>query len=156
MIAAAKVALAYNIKSGTNDWVGPIGDIALGRGSGRKIRNGITAVATACLLLVVGLNWINAETPDTAKLRPRELSDISRYLKTAYRNGHGSGSLVIGSVDEKWHSLSNELQVEAAQEMRNRLAVENIQDAMIYDARRLLQIHVASGKIRRPILGPDR
>jgi len=155
MIAAAKEAQADLRKPGTGGWVGPIGDIALGKGTGRKIRNGITAVATLCLLLMVGLNWINAETPDTANLRPRELSDISRYLKTAYRNGQGSGSLVIGLVDEEWHSLSNELQVEAVQEMRSRLAVEKIHDAMIYDTKRQLQIHVASGKIRRPLRDSD-
>jgi len=102
-------------------------------------------------LIAGGLNWINAATPDTVNLRPRELSDISRYLKTAYRNGNGSGALVIGQVDEAWHALSNELQVEAAQAMGLRFAKENIQDAMIFDANRRIQIHLASGEIRRPV-----
>jgi len=151
MIAAANAAQTELNKSDGDRWVNPVGMIVLSEGAGRKLRGGIAAVAGVCLLIAIGLNWINAETPDTAKLRPRELSDISRYLKTAYRNGQGSGSLVIGLVDEEWHSLSNELQVEAVQEMRSRLAEEKIHDAMVYDTKRQLQIHVASGKIRRPL-----
>lgn len=132
-------------------WVTPVKKIALGEGAGRKIRGGVAAVAILGLLIAGGLNWINAATPDTVNLRPRELSDISRYLKTAYRNGNGSGALVIGQVDEAWHALSNELQVEAAQAMGLRFAKENIQDAMIFDANRRIQIHLASGEIRRPV-----
>jgi hypothetical protein len=156
MIAAAREAQADLKESGSRGWVTPAGNIAIGEGTGQKIRAAFAAVAVACLLVVVGLNWINTETPDTTNLRPKELSDISPYLKTAYRNGNGSGALVIGLVDPEWHTLSNELQVEAVQDMKIRLAVENVQDAMIYDAKRQLQIQVASGKIRRPTSGSGR
>jgi hypothetical protein len=132
-------------------WVAPAGMIVLGEGNGRKIRAAFAAVAAVCLLAVVSLNLINAETPDTAKLRPRELSDISPYLKNAYRNGNGSGALVIGLVDPEWHSLSNERQIEAAQVMSTHLSEEKVREAMIYDAKRQLKIHIVSGKIRRPI-----
>jgi hypothetical protein len=60
--------------------------IAIDDGTGRNFRGGVAAVAALCLLVSLALNWINAEATDTANLRPRELSDISRYLKTAYRN----------------------------------------------------------------------
>jgi len=152
MHAAVREAQDRLTESGTRAWVAPLGKIALGEGTGKKIRGGVAAVAALCLLVAVGLNLINAETPDTTNLRPRELSDISRYLKTAYRNGNGSGALVIGRVDEEWHALSNELQVEAAEAMRIRLAEEKVRDAMVYDAKRRLQIHIASGRIRRPLL----
>ena len=125
--------------------------VALGEGTGRKIRTAFAAVSAVCLLSVISLNMINAETPDTAKLRARELSVISPYLKNAYRNGNGSGALVIGVVDPKWHSLSNEHQLEAAQVMSTHLSEEKVREAMIYDAKRQLKIHIVSGKIRRPV-----
>ena len=83
--------------------------------------------------------------------RPRQLSDISPYLKNAYRNGNGSGALIIGTVDPEWHSLSNERQIEAAQVMSTHLSEEKVREAMVYDAKRQLKIHIVSGKIRRPI-----
>lgn len=152
MQTAVREAQAKLTGSGAGSWVAPVGKFAFGEGTGRKIRGGVAAVVALCLLAAVGFNLINAETPDTTNLRPRELSDISRYLKTAYRNGNGSGALVIGRVDEDWHALSNELQVEAAEAMRIRLAEEKVRNAMIYDTDRRLQIHIASGKIRRPVL----
>jgi hypothetical protein len=152
MQAAVRDAQSKLAKSGPRSWVAAGGNIVLGEDVGQKIRGGVAAVAALCILTAVGLNLINAETPDTTNLRPRELSDISRYLKTAYRNGNGSGALVIGQVDEDWHALSNELKVEAAEAMKIRLAEEKVRDAMIYDSKRQIQIHVASGKVRRPLL----
>ena len=117
---------------------------------------GVLTAVSICLFLIVGFNLISAEKSDVAELRPRQLSDISRYLKSAYRNGDGSGALVIGQVDEEWQGLSQELRVEAAQEMRRALEVEQVMNAMIYDGDHRLQIHLASGQIRRPLpVGAD-
>ncbi len=154
MLAAARAAQAEMRDSRARDWVDPAGMVALGEGTGRKIRTAFAAVAAVCLLSVISLNMINAETLDTAKLRARELSDISPYLKNAYRNGNGSGALVIGLVDPEWHSLSNERQMEAAQVMSTHLSEEKVREAMIYDAKRQLKIHIVSGKIRRPVPVP--
>jgi hypothetical protein len=151
MVAAARAAQAEMRGTQGRDWVDPGGMVELGEGSGRKLRVAFAAVASVCLLAVVSLNLINAEKPDTAKLRPRQLSDISPYLKNAYRNGNGSGALIIGTVDPEWHSLSNERQIEAAQVMSTHLSEEKVREAMVYDAKRQLKIHIVSGKIRRPI-----
>lgn len=89
-------------------------------------------------------------------LRPHELSQISHYLKTAYRNDNGSGIMVIGQVEDEWHTLSNELQVEEALAMGHRLAEENVHTATIYDVRRRLQIQFRGGKIRQPLRDSGR
>jgi hypothetical protein len=157
MLAAAREATDELGGFRSRNWVAPVRRVALGETrTDRKIRSGVVATVASCLLLIVGFNLISAEKSDIAELRPRQLSDISRYLKSAYRNGEGSGALVIGQVDEEWQGLSQELRVEAAREMRRALEEEHVMDAMIYDADHRLQIHLASGQIRRPLpVGAD-
>ena len=157
MLAAAREAALQLPGFRSGNWVAPVRRIALGETStDRKIRSGVLTAVSICVLLIVGLNLIGAERSEIADLRPRQLSDISRYLKSAYRNGDGTGALVIGQVDEEWQGLSQELRVEAAQEMRRALEEEHVMNAMIYDADHRLQIHLASGQIRRPLpVGAD-
>jgi hypothetical protein len=155
MLAAAREAEAELRGSIGKNWVAPVRRVALGEdGMARKIRGGIVAAVACTMVIIAAVNWIRAEAPEIAELRPRQLSDISLYLKTAYRNGNGSGALVIGRVDEHWHALSKEMQIEAATEMRLQFLNEEVKDAMIYDADYRLQIHLASGEIRQPV--PDR
>jgi len=152
MIEAATEAQA-SLKGGTGNWVGPMREIALGETqSGRRIRGGVAAAAIVSVLLALAFNVVQSSEVEVADLRPRELSDISPYLQTAYRNGNGSGVLVIGRVDSDWHGLEGHERVAAAEKMRTRFLSEKVRDVMIYDENRRLQIQIAGGKLRKPSL----
>ncbi len=150
MVAAAREARAELIDSETSGWVAPVRKFAIGEGRGQKIRAAVAAAVLVCLLVVVAVNLILAEPPDLADMGADQLSAISPYLTAAQRNGSGSGVLVIGRVSGEWARLSEKDKIEAAQAMAGRLADQDVKDAMIYDQVHRLQIHVASGKLRRP------
>ena len=150
MVAAAREAQAELIGSETKAWVAPARKFAIDEGKGQKIRAAVAAAVLVCMLVVAAVNFILAEAPDLADMGAEQLSAISPYLTTAQRNGEGSGVLVIGRVSGEWARLSEKDKIEAAQAMAGRLADQDVKDAMIYDQVHRLQIHVASGKLRRP------
>jgi hypothetical protein len=150
MVAAAREAQAELIGSETKGWVVPARKFAIGEGRGQKIRAAVAAALLVCLLVVAAVNFILAEAPDLADMGAEQLSAISPYLTTAQRSRKGSGVMVIGRVSGEWARLSEKDKIEAAQAMAGRLADQDVKDAMIYDQVYRLQIHVASGKLRRP------
>jgi hypothetical protein len=97
-------------------------------------------------------NLVGTTKSEVTTMAPRQLSTFSPHLKSAYRNGRGDGALLIGHVDATWNDLTPRERSVAALEMRDRLLAENVQDAMIYDSKRRLQIHLASGELRRPAI----
>jgi hypothetical protein len=150
MLAFAREAKAELGGFRKGDWVGPVSLIIYGKGTGRQIRSALVSLAAIGVFIFGGLNLISGEKSDVSELRPRQLSDISRYLKSAYRNENGAGKLVIGQVDDAWYDLEGEERLEAAREMRQALLEANVSDAMIYGARNQLLVYLASGELRKP------
>jgi hypothetical protein len=155
MVAFAKAAKAELTGFRKGDWVGPVSMIVYGKGTtGGQIRSALASLVAVGLFMAIGLNTIRTEETEVVVLPPRDLSNISHYLKSAYRNDQGRGTLVIGQVDREWSELSHEERLEVADDMRREFEVENIRDAMIYDDQRRLQIYLASGSIRKPLPVP--
>ncbi len=150
MRAAAREAVEELRGSRARERVAPVRRNAEAREARPRPRRGLMVAAFLLAIALIGFNLTGRAPADTRVLRARELSDLSPYLKTAYRNGGGSGELVIGQVDEAWSSLAPPDRVEAARSMGRHLLERDIRDAMIYDANHRLQIHLASGRLRKP------
>lgn len=150
MLAFAREAQAELGGFRKGDWVGPVSLIVYGKGTGRQIRSALVSMVAVGILVFGGINLISGDETDVAELRPRQLSDISRYLKSAYRNDKGSGQLVIGQIDEAWYDLEGDERLEAAHEIREAFLEANVSDAMIYGARNQLLVYLASGELRKP------
>jgi hypothetical protein len=128
----------------------------LGAEGGRRAPIRMAALATVLALILLALVNLILDAPSTvAELGPRELSDASRYLASAYRDGNGEGRLLIGRVDPEWHGLSNQQKRRAALEMGRRLDADGISKILVYTEDMRIAIDYAGGQLRVPKTAPE-
>jgi hypothetical protein len=121
----------------------------VGLGGTRKKAIAAAALVTIALGLVLS-NVIGLMPSDVKTLSSGSLRDTSSYLQSAYRNEKGRGGLMIGRVDSLFAELSIEGKIEAAEEMVESFEIQGIREAMLYDARGMMQVHYAAGQLHRP------
>jgi hypothetical protein len=121
----------------------------VGLGGTRKKAIAAAALVTIAVGLVLS-NVIGLMPSDVKTLSSGSLRDTSSYLQSAYRNEKGRGGLMIGRVDSLFAELSIEGKIEAAEEMVESFEIQGIREAMLYDARGMMQVHYAAGQLHRP------
>jgi len=78
-----------------------------------------------------------------------QLGLLSPFLVEGQRNGQGHGPGFVGTVDERWTSLSPEERQTAAEMLVLRLRERGLQQVMVYDRDRALRIQaIGSQPIR--------
>jgi hypothetical protein len=104
------------------------------------------------ILWMLGANVAERPVDVFHQLGSHELASASPYMQSAYRDRKGTGRRVVGTIDPRWTALEPEERVEVARAMAQRLRLRAVQELMVYDDRRLLQIHYAGGELRIPHL----
>lgn len=113
------------------------------------------AFALVTIAIVAGIAVARAPSGAVATLRARELSRISPHVASAYRSDAGRGGLLIGRLDASFEKLDADARAEALAEMKSQLRREGLREAMLYDEKGALRVHIANGTIRRPLPASD-
>ena len=107
---------------------------------------GIGAAAVVALL-----NYQSGSDVRSAHLlSPAQVAAVSRYLDSAYRDGHGHGPTFFGTLSLQWNGLSPRARREEAARMGRDLARSGVEQVMLFDQNRALQVHYAGGKLVFP------
>jgi hypothetical protein len=83
-------------------------------------------------------------------LSPADLTALSSYLDSAYRDGHGHGPTFFGTLNPKWNGLSPRAQREEAMRLGGDLARSGVDQVMLFDRKRALRIHYVGGNLLFP------
>jgi hypothetical protein len=83
-------------------------------------------------------------------LSPADLTTVSRYLDSAYRDGHGHGPTFFGTLSPQWNALSARAQREEAMRLGLDLARSGVDQVMLFDRKRALRVHYAGGDLLFP------
>ena len=73
---------------------------------------------------------------------------VSKYLSSAYRDGEGSGPLLVGQVRIDWHRLDIAAKRKVATDMIARVSDSGVRRLIVYDDNYRPVIQYASGKLR--------
>ena len=77
-----------------------------------------------------------------------QLVKVSKYLSSAYRDGEGSGPLMVGRVHVDWHRLNTVEKRVVANDMIKRVGDDGVKRLIVYDDNYRPVIQYASGQLR--------
>jgi hypothetical protein len=106
------------------------------------------AVGVALVIASVGLHFWVKGGETIATYSAAEVRGISPYLESAYRSSYGYGPLVIGTLGDDWAGLSHEERVTLGTEIGERLGLDGVDEVMLFDGRKRLEIHYTGSKLR--------
>ncbi len=113
-------------------------------------RIAVPALAIAALAVGVGLQHfgiIDVFGRGHDRWSQTDLAAVSDYLTQGKRNGEGAGTAFVGTVDERWLSLTPAERLTAAEALVSELAERGVSQVMIYDSDRRLRIQSLGDRI---------
>jgi len=144
--AAADVGGRTDPSPGESRGIGSGQAVASARSIGRKRL--VHAALAAVLVAAAAVALWRPPSGTTATLGAQELSRLSRHLVSAYRSDRGAGRLLVGRVDAAFERLDPVARAEAVAALMAQLRRASIREAMLYDARGVMQVHYAGGALR--------
>jgi hypothetical protein len=120
-----------------------------GRQPDGATRRRIALAAGFCLVTAAVLLhlWINNKQT-VLIYSAAQVAEISPHLDSAYRSAFGYGPLLIGTLKDDWGALSSAERVAIGKEIGAKLRFDGIDEVMLFDKRRRLEIHYAHQKLR--------
>ena len=114
-------------------------------------RRPVLAIGLVVALIAAGVVLTRQPAGTASTLRNRDLARISQHISSAYRSDRGQGGLLIGRVDASFDRLDPAARSEALVTLTERLGKEGIREAMLYDERGALRVHITNGVVRKPL-----
>jgi hypothetical protein len=119
------------------------------RGGEERSLPGWPLLVAACLLVVAVVGYFQVTANPAVELYSgSRLSEISRYLESAYGTDSGRGPLLVGTLTEEWSALSGVERVAVGKEIGEKLGLDGVPEVMLFDGNRRLEVHYAEGRLR--------
>jgi hypothetical protein len=115
-----------------------------------KLRIVLAAIAVGILGFIAIRAGRPGPTPEILHFSAAELNEISRYVISAYRDGHGKGPRIVGSVDGDWLDLELSARIATMRELTERLADDGVEELILYDRENAIHVHAVGGQLRLP------
>jgi hypothetical protein len=148
-------AHAAPIVSGRDAWRTSAADAAARRrrrptSPPRALRTLVLACASTALFTFAAVNFLRSAPSSTRMLAPGELHRVSTFLESGYRNDYGMGRLFVGTLSDGWLDLDAERRRRLAEEAVARLRHAGVEEVMLFDRLRRLQVQASDGRLRIP------
>ena len=108
-------------------------------------------VGAVGLLVLLALAMANTVLWDEGRVARAELVKLSRFLSDGKRNGSGSGTAFVGTLDHGWSELEAAQQAEAADKLVQALRQRGVREIMVYDDDHQLRIQALGSQPARVI-----
>jgi hypothetical protein len=112
-------------------------------------------IATAGVLLVVGVGRSLLWGSDHARLNRNQLDQVSPYLSHGIRSENGQGPAFVGEIRNGWSALQASDQLLVATDLVEALREYGVRDVMIYDDDGLLRIQALGEQPARVLPGVE-
>lgn len=109
------------------------------------------ALAAALILVVGGMFFWNAvlgqETGAIRENSSQELSYLSRYIESGYRDHNGAGSVFVGTLGNDWFRADSVARAAEARAIGERLDYVGAKRVLLFDRNNRLQVQYQNGRL---------